>query len=127
MWRIKKLKKYDGVLNYSDGKDQEVTVAVADKGAKAKFAYSHLVSRDFAVAAEFAYDKHEDSKTLTMGTKYLVDRDTTLKAKIESSGIFSLSYLQEIRSGTTLTLCSRFDVRKMETTPHTFGLSLVVE
>lgn len=123
----KTLDKCDAVLNYSDGKDQEITASVSGKGTKTKFAYSHLVSRDFSVAAEFNYDKSKDTKELVMGTKYMVDRDTTLKAKIQSSGVFSLSYLQEIRSGTTLTLCSQFDVNKMDAVPHVFGLSLVIE
>ena len=123
----KELKKLDGVLNYSDGKDQEATISISGKGTKAKFAYSHLVSRDFSVAAEFEYDKPIEHKLLTMGTKYEVDRDTTLKTKIDSAGAFSVSYIQEIRSGTTLTLCSRFDVRNMGKTSQVFGLSLVIE
>lgn len=123
----KVLKKCDGIVNFSDGKDQEITVGVSSKGTQGKVAYSHLLSRDFSVAAEFVYNKEKDTKLLTMGTKYEVDRDTTLKAKIDSVGSLSLSYLQEIRSGTKLTLCSRFDVRNLDKTPFTFGLALVVE
>lgn len=123
----KQLKNYDAILNYSNGKEHEATAFLLGKGGQAKFAYSHLVSNDFSVAAEFLYDMTADTKTLTMGTKYEVDADTTLKTKIDSAGAFSLSYIQEIRKNTTLTLCSRFDVRNLDKASHKFGLALAVE
>lgn len=123
----KQLKSYDAVLNYSNGSEHEATAFLLNKASKAVFAYSHLVSNDFSVAAEFEYDMTADTKTLTMGTKYEVDPETTLKTKFDSKGEFSLSYIQEIRKNTTLTLCSRFDVRNLDVASHKFGLSLVVE
>lgn len=123
----KLLKKVDGVVNYNDGKENEATIMALSKASKFKFSYSHIVSQDFAVAAEFLYDKAAESKLLTMGTRYEVDRDTTLKTRIDSAGAIAISYIQEIRKGTKLTLCSRFDVRNIEKTSHKFGLSLVIE
>lgn len=123
----KELKKVDAIFNYCNGNEHEATITLIDRGSKAKFAYSHVVSRDFSVAAEFVYDKGADAKVLTMGTKYEVDADTTLKTKIDSAGAFSMSYIQEIRKNTTLTLCSKFDVRNLDRASHKFGLALVVE
>lgn len=123
----KELKAVNGVLNYTDGKEHEATFSLLEKASKAKFAYSHIVSSDFSVAGEFVYDKSKDTKELCMGTKYEVDRDTTLKTKINSAGAFSLAYIQEIRKNTTLTLCSKFDVRNLDQGSHKFGLALVIE
>lgn len=123
----KQLKNVDGVLNYSNGKEHEATCFLLDKASKAKFAYSHLVSSDFSVAADFLYDVTADTKVLTMGSKYEVDPETTLKMKIDSAGAVSVSYIQEIRKNTTLTLCSRFDVRHLDKASHKFGLALVME
>lgn len=123
----KELKGVNGVLNYSSGKEHEATCMLLNNASKAVFTYSHIVSRDFTVAAEFEYDMSADTKVLTMGTKYEVDNETTLKTKIDSAGAFSQSYSQEIRKNTTLTLCSRFDVRNLEKPSHKFGLSLVIE
>lgn len=123
----KELKSVDGVINYCSGKEHEATGMVMDKGNKLKFAFSHIVSQDWSVAAEFLVDRTADTKLLTMGTKYEVDADTTLKTKMDSAGAFSVSYIQEIRRNTTLTLCSRFDVRNLEKPSHKFGLALVIE
>lgn len=117
----------DGVLNYSNGKEYEATIMLLNKGKVGKFAYSHIVRSDFSVAAEFLYDRNADTKTLTMGSKYEVDPETTLKMKIDSLGAFSVSYIQEIRKNTKLTLCSRFDVLNLDKASHKFGLSLVIE
>lgn len=117
----------NGVINYSTTKDHEATAMLLKNGGLAKFTYSHVVSRDFSVAAEFVYDTTDKSKVLTMGTKYEVDPETTLKTKINSAGAMSLSYIQEIRKNTTLTLCTRFDVCNPEKPSQTFGLSLVME
>lgn len=123
----KQLKNIDGVLNYSNGKEHEATCFLLANHTKAKFAYSHLVWSDFSVAADFEYDMSKDTKVLTMGSKYEVDPETSLKMKIDSLGMFSLSYIQEIRKNTTLTLCSRFDVRNLDKPAHKFGLALVME
>lgn len=123
----KELKDMNAILNYSNGREHEATCMILDNGKKAKFAYSHIRNSDFSVAAEFEYNRVKDSKELTMGTKYEIDRDTTLKTKIDSMGSFSLSYIQDIRKNTTLTICSHFNVIGSEKPSHRFGLALVIE
>lgn len=123
----KEMKNIDGVINYSTGKEHEATVMFLNKASKIKFSYSHVMSPDLSVAAEFLYDRSGDAKLLTMGTKYTVDADTTVKAKIDNAGAVSLSYVQEIRKNTTLTVCSKFDVRNLDKPAQQLGLSLLIE
>lgn len=125
----KELKNLNGVIDYWNGNEHEATFMLLEKATVAKFRYFHIRNRDLSVAAEFEYNIAKDERTMTMGTQYEVDRDTTLKTKINSDGLCSLSYIQEIRKNTTLTLCSRFDVIKQEQdkSSHKFGLSLVIE
>lgn len=123
----KELKKVDAVFNYSSDKEHEATCMIQDKGQKAKFSYSHIVSKTFSVAADIAYEKASEKVVLTMGSKHEIDDDTTLKTKIDTAGSISLSYIQEIRKNTTLTLCSKFDVLNLDAPSHKFGLSLVIE
>jgi voltage-dependent anion channel protein 2 len=113
--------------SYTDGNESEATLTVLNKGETAKLAYSHLVRNDFSVAGEFLYDRKADAKLLTLGVKYDVDRQTSLKAKINSAGLVSASYLQEIRPSTTLILCQKLDVSNPDKSTHKFGLSLVME
>lgn len=123
----KEVTDVEGVVNYSKSPEHEATVALLAKATSAKFVYSHVVSPDFSVAGEFLYDITNDSKVLTMGSKYEVDGDTTLKSKITSGGELSLCYVQKIMKNATLTLCSRFDVGNLEKPLEQFGLSLVLE
>jgi Eukaryotic porin len=123
----KELRECNVALNYSDGKESETTVTTLNKGESAKLAYSHAIRPDFSVASEFFYDRRADAKLVTIGAKYDVDQDTTLKAKITSDGLVSASYIQEIRANTTLVLCQKFDVRNPDKASHKFGLSLVIE
>lgn len=123
----KEVKNVDAMINYARGKEYEATMMFLDKGSKMKFWYSHMMSNDVSVAAEFLYDRSGDAKVLTMGTKYTVDKDTTVKAKLDSAGAMSLSYMQEIRKNTTLTVCSKFDVRNLDKPAQQLGLALVIE
>lgn len=123
----KEMGKINGLVNYSNGKEHEATLQLLDKAKKAKFCYSHIVKPDFSVAAEFDYDTSDESKVLTMGTKYSIDPETTLKSKLDSTGSVWLSYSQEIRKSTTLTLCTKFDARNMDKPSQQFGLTLAIE
>lgn len=123
----KELKNTESVINYSNGKEHEATCKVTDYGSKFNFAYSHIRNEDFSVAANLQYEKEADRKTLAMGVKYEVDPETTLKSKIDSNGQFSLSYVQQIRRNTTLTLCSQFSVLSGDKNTHKLGLGLVIE
>jgi voltage-dependent anion channel protein 2 len=125
--KAKSFRRYNFALNYTDGKESEATLTLLNKGETGKLAYSHLARPDLSVAGEFLYDRRADAKLLTMGIKYEVDRETTLKAKINSDGLVSSSYIQEIRPGTTLILSQKLDVRNVDKSTHKLGLSLVIE
>lgn len=121
------LKTVNGAINYVDGKESEATLTMLNMGKVAKFAYSHDISRDFSVAAEFAYDTESDNKLMTMGTKYNLDPITMLKTKIDSAGSLAVSYIQALRPNTTLVLCTKFDVRGMEKGTNKIGMSLCID
>lgn len=131
----KEIRNINGILNYSNN-EHEASIQILDKGKSSSVSYSHIISNDFSVAAEFMYgagsnggseDTTTTTKLLTMGTKYDVDDETCIKAKFNSAGSMWLCYVQEIRKNTKLTLSTMFDVRKMEKPSHTFGLALAIE
>lgn len=105
--RTKDVSKCNFALNYSDGRESEATLTFLNKGDTAKLAYSHSARPDLSIAGEFLYDRRIDAKLLTMGIKYDVDRDTSLKAKITSDGLVSASYIQVSQYCSSLPLCSR--------------------
>lgn len=123
----KEVTKCDVIANYSDGKDSEATLATIGKGEAVKLTYSHSIRPDLGVAVEFMYDRAAEAKLVTVGTKYEVDRDSSLKTKVSSDGIMSASFIQKIRHNTTLILSHRFDAKSMDVADRKIGLSLVIE
>lgn len=85
----KKLSGLNAVLNYSSKtNDHEATLQVMGLNAtekSSKFPFSHVISPANLVAAEFAYSGG-DSKLMKVGTKYSVDAETFLKAKMNIKG-----------------------------------------
>lgn len=124
----KEVTKCDVVLNYNDGGESEAQVATMNKGEAAKFTYSHAIRPDFSVVGEFLYERSgAEAKMCTIGAKYVVDRQTTLKTKVSSDGMMSASYIHRIRPHTTLVLSHRLDVNDMDLSSRKIGLSLVIE
>lgn len=66
----------------------------------------------------------KDPSSLTVCGKYLVDKDTFFKVKIDNSLRLGCSYVQSIRPGVQLTLSSLINTKSLENGGHKLGLSL---
>jgi len=53
-----------------------------------------------------------------------LDKDTTVKGKVDSAGILSGSYKQKISPLTTMTLAAQVDAVNLADNKHKFGLAL---
>lgn len=62
--------------------------------------------------------------SLTFGCAYKLDKDTNVKAKVDSEGILSASYKQKISSISTLTLAAAVDTVNLSESKHKFGMLL---
>jgi len=63
--------------------------------------------------------------SLAFGCQYKLDKDLTVKGKVDSDGILSASYKHKLSNVTTLTLASCVDtVNLAESSKHKFGLVL---
>ena len=63
---------------------------------------------------------------LTFGCAYKLDKDTSIKAKVDSDGILSTSYKQKVSSITTLTLAAAVDTVNLNESKHKFGMMLSI-
>ena len=61
--------------------------------------------------------------TIQFGTAYKLDKDTTVKAKVDDKGMLCASYKQKISALTTMTLAAEVDTVHLENN-HKFGLQL---
>lgn len=111
--------------SFFDGKESECTVHVLDKGTKGMVSYSHHVRPGFSVGSQMTYDRGTKDTNLIMGSAYRLDGATTVKGKVDSTGLLALTYIQDIRPKTTLILSTKFSVNNFANS--NIGCSLTFE
>jgi len=99
--------------------------SVSDVG----LSYFHKVNNDLSVGAEVSFDPnaHEKKPKLTLGSQYMMQKDTTLKFKFDTTGSLGLSYHQKLNDFAKFTLGSTVDTNRLSeknSVKYGFGLSL---
>lgn len=120
----KTVSKMNAALSYFDGKESECTLHISDKAKTGMLGYAHQVRPGFSVAGQMKYDMPNSVAVLTMGTSYRLDGASTVKGKVDSTGNLALTYIQTIRPGTTLTMSTSFDVKKLDKAKAGFSVAL---
>jgi len=87
--------------------------------------YYHTVSGDMQVGAELVHATGKDLG-LAFGCQYKLDKDTSVKGKVDADGMLSASYKQKISKLTTMTLASQIDTVNLSDNKHKFGMILNV-
>jgi voltage-dependent anion channel protein 2 len=88
--------------------------------------YYHKVSGDMQVGTELVKKSSKAGPDLAFGCMFKLDKDTTIKSKVDSEGILSASYKQKISPITTMTLAATIDTVKMEADKNKFGMALAM-
>jgi len=86
--------------------------------------YFHNVSKDMQVGTEMVKDMSKNEVAMSLGCAYKLDKDTTVKAKVDTEGKLSTSYKQKISAITTMILSSKVDTVNLSDNNHKFGLAL---
>ena len=128
-YESKELSTQNYAVSYFDGRESEVSLHLVDKMSAGVLSYSHQVRQGFSVGAQMkkTIENSEESTpaTLEFGAAYSLDGATKVKCKLNSEASLALSYIQDIRSNTTLIMSSSFDLNKLEASK--MGLSLAIE
>mmetsp|Transcript_44970 Transcript_44970/g.110387 ORF Transcript_44970/g.110387 Transcript_44970/m.110387 type:complete len:275 (+) Transcript_44970:2378-3202(+) len=106
--------------------ESEMTAHLTDKLRKIKAAYCHSVSSTMTVGASISYDRDSEATAMAMGVKSVLDKTTTVKAKLDTKGSLALAYVSTIRPETTMVLSTVVDLQKFEASP-TLGFSLTYD
>jgi len=86
--------------------------------------YFHKISSAMQVGTEIN-KKGKADIGLAFGCNYKLDKDTTVKGKVDADGILSASYKQKISSLTTLTLAASVNTMQLDDPKkNKFGLAL---
>ncbi|KAJ3090073.1 Mitochondrial porin [Quaeritorhiza haematococci] len=90
--------------------------------------YYHRVQPGVEAGARALWNKTKDSSvSIEVGTKYTLDKETFVKAKMNNAGLLGLGYTQVLRPGVKLSLGGSFDTTRLHENVHRVGLSLTLE
>ena len=73
----------------------------------------------------WAADKNETN--FGIGMKYALDKNASLRAKVNNSSQVGLGYQQKLREGVTLTLSALIDGKNVEQGGHKLGIALELD
>jgi voltage-dependent anion channel protein 2 len=94
------------------------------KGAKTlSCGYYHKVSSLMQVGVTLSKPLAKGEVDIDFGCAYKLDKDTTVKGKVDTKGALSCSYKQKISPLTTMTLAAQINVADTDD-KHKFGLAL---
>ncbi|KAJ4846586.1 hypothetical protein Tsubulata_038820 [Turnera subulata] len=116
--------KYNTGFSYSH-KDSNASIILADKGDSIRASYLQYLNKlnRGAVVGEISRKFSTNESTLTVGCSYLVDPQTTVKAKLNNHGNLGALLQHELKPNSFLTISGAFDTKALQNTPK-FGLAL---
>lgn len=96
------------------------------KGGKGTLScsYFHKVSGDMQVGVAVAKPLAKPDMNIEFGCAYKLDKDTSVKAKVDSEGVMCTSYKLKVSPITTMTLAAQVDTVNLADNKHKFGLQL---
>lgn len=101
---------------------------LGDKGdsLKASYVYHFDEKQKTSVVAEITRRFSTNENTVTVGSLYAVDPQTTLKAKLNNSGKLGALLQHEVKPKSFLTVSGEFDTKALDKSPK-FGLALALK
>lgn len=102
--------------------DVKMTATIKNGSAVEGCVY-HNTSDAVKTAVKMNWAQGKSAK-FAVATKYALDKDAFVKAKIDTALIADLSYTQKIRQGVTLALYTNINVAAMNQDAHAVGWSL---
>lgn len=105
--------------------DSSASVILADKGDSIKASYLHHLSKlnGGAVVGEVARRFSTNENTLTVGGSYVVDPQTTFKARLNNHGNLGALLQHQLSPKNIFTLSGALDTKTLHKNPK-FGLTL---
>jgi len=85
------------------------------------------VSKDLETAVNLGWTASKNETSFGIGCKYALDKDATIRAKINNSSQVGLGYQQKLRDGVTLSLSTLIDGKNFQAGGHKVGLALELE
>jgi len=120
-----KLAKNNLAVGYSTG-DFVIHTNVND-GAVFGVSVYQKMSPKMMTGLNLGWTASSNTTSLGIGTKYELDKDASVRAKINNSSQIGLGYQQKLRDGITVTLSALVDGKNFNQGGHKIGVALEME
>lgn len=87
----------------------------------------HKVKPDLACGVQLSWSNGSNATTFGLGAAYNLDKDATLRAKVNNTSQIGLGYQQKLRDGVILTLSTLIDGQNFSAGGHKVGVALELE
>ncbi len=108
------------------GKDFSVSLQSAKKGKSVNLALHQVVSPETALAVLLDFEPKTSVKSLTIGATHVLNSETSIAAKIESSGVVSTSVIQKVKPDIKLIASGSVNTTSFAGDSHKFGVQLIL-
>jgi len=88
--------KYDSIASYTVG-NFVVTGSLKDRFGTIGSSFFRKINDDTSLAGEFSYKLNTNDTSFVVGGQHKFDKDASVKVKLNSNGIASLSYIHQLR------------------------------
>jgi len=87
----------------------------------------HKVNPDLGCGVQLSWSAGSNNTRFSIGAQYNLDKDATVRAKVDNSSQIGLGYQQKLRDGITLTLSTLIDGKNFNAGGHKIGAALELE
>lgn len=87
----------------------------------------HKVNSNLACGVELSWASGSNATKFGIGAAYNLDKDASLRAKVNNESQIGLGYQQKLRDGITLTLSTLVDGKNFNAGGHKVGVALELE
>lgn len=85
------------------------------------------VNRNLETGINLGWTSSSNATNFGIGAKYILDRDTSIRAKVNNSSQLGLGYQQKLREGVTVTLSTLIDGKNFNQGGHKLGFCLELQ
>ncbi|KAJ8930248.1 hypothetical protein NQ314_016976, partial [Rhamnusium bicolor] len=102
--------------NIADSEDQEFSGSIYQK-----------ISPKLESGIQLGWSPNSSDTKFGIAAKYEMDKDSSIRAKVNNASLIGLGYQQRLREGVTLTLSALIDAKNFNGGGHKLGLALELE
>merc|ERR1711915_818280 len=120
-----KMTKNNFAVGFS-GKDFTVHT-FANDGADFGANVHQKLNKDLVGAVDLGWNINGNNTHFGLGCKYALDKNSSIRAKVNNKAMVGIGYQHKMRDGVTLTLSTLVDGKNLNSGGHKLGLALDFE